>query len=132
LELPSQHELHLAVWRLLAVCSVAYQIDTYSANTSRVRSSPSFSGVPETGEWQGPGRAAGKRSHGQGLDAVVEDHATEEAITGLTGEAAQPDALGRLNAGRSFNLDANKLAMAIGDHDIHLQLILVAIPCRDT
>jgi hypothetical protein len=34
LELPSQHELHLAVWRLLAVCSVAYQIDTYSPNTS--------------------------------------------------------------------------------------------------
>jgi hypothetical protein len=24
LELPSQHELHLAVWRLLAVCSIAY------------------------------------------------------------------------------------------------------------
>jgi hypothetical protein len=66
------------------------------------------------------------------MDAVAEDHATEEAITGLSGEAAQAGALGRLNAGRSLNLHANKLAMAIGDHDIHLQLIFVAIPCRDT
>lgn len=88
--------------------------------------------IPEAGERQCPEWAAGKGSHGQGLDAVVEDYATKEAITGLTGEAAQAGALGRLNAGRSLNLHANKLAMAIGDHGIHLQLILVAIPCRDT
>lgn len=66
-------------------------------------------------------------SHRQGMDAVVEDHTTEEAITGLTGEAAQPCPIGRLNAGRSLHLHAHKLAKPIGDHDIHLPLILVAI-----
>ena len=66
------------------------------------------------------------------MDAVVEDHATEEAITGQAGEAAQAGSLGRLNAGPSLNLHANKLAKAIGDHDIDLQLVLVANPCRDT
>ena len=84
------------------------------------------------GQRQGSDRATGKRSHGQGLDAVVENHATEEAFAGLSGEAAQAGALGRLNAGRSLNVHANKLAIATGDHDIHLQLIFVAIPCRDT
>lgn len=61
------------------------------------------------------------------MDAVVEDHATEKAITGLTRKAAQPHALGRLNTGRRLDLDAHNMTKAIGDHDIHLPLILVAI-----
>lgn len=83
--------------------------------------------LPEAGEGQGPDRAAGNGAHGQRLNAVVEDHATEEAIAGLSGEAAQPGEVTSLNACRGLDLHSYKLTEAIDDHGIHLELILVAI-----